>query len=238
MHVFRCTFLIAASLLSLTASLPAQSAADPSGHWEGAISLPAGDLPIELDLAKNAKGQYFGTVSQPTQKLKGFPISTITIKDNAIALELVGGSLGGVVKNDGKSISGEFAPSGRIETVPFSLTRNGDAQIEAPPKNAPISKNLEGVWKGTLAVDGGEFPIVLKMSNQQDGTSTAVMNSVNEGFELPAAMVQKGASLTLEVKILSSSYSGTLNAAGTELAGTYTTQGMSLPLTFHRDSGK
>jgi hypothetical protein len=238
MRVFRCTFLFAASLLPLTISLHAQSAANPSGHWEGAISLPSGDLPIELDLAKNDKGQYFGTVSQPTQKLKGFPISSVTVKNNAIALELVGGSLGGVLKNDGKSISGEFAPSGRIETVPFSLTRKGDAQIEGPPKNAPIGKDLEGVWKGTLTVEGDEFPIVLKMSNQPDGTSTAVMNSVNEGFELPVAVVQKGASLTLDVKILSSSYSGTLNTAGTELAGTYTTHGMSLPLNFYRESGK
>jgi len=241
MHIFSRTFLgaaVLASALRLTPSIQAQSAVDPSGHWEGHISLPMGDLPIQVDLAKNANGHLAGTFTEPGGKVMGFPISTVTLDGRALTLELNGGRLAGLLLDDGKSINGEFAPEGRIETVPFSLARKGDAHIAAPPKNAPISKAMEGVWKGAIAADGGEFPIVLKMSNQPDGTSIGLMNSVNEGFELPVAIVQQGANLTLDVKALGSSYSGTLNAAGTELVGTYKSPEKALPLTFRRDSGK
>jgi hypothetical protein len=51
------------------------------------------------------------------------------------------------------------------------------------------------------------------------------------------AIIQKAANLTLEVKVTGGSCVGALNAAGTELVGTYTTQGVSLPLTFRRASG-
>lgn len=223
--MFSRTLLFAASLMLMHAQ---------SGHWEGTISAPFGEVPIVIDLAKNANGQMAGTFSQPTQKVKGLPISTVTIAEKAVTLELSGGTLEGVVLDDGKTISGEFAPRGRVETVPFSLTRKGDAQIEAPPKSALIGKEMEGVWKGALAIDGGEYQVVLKMSNQPDGTSAGVMISVNEGLELPVAIVQKGASLNLDVKVTGGSYSGVLNAAGTELAGTYTTRGVTLPLTLRR----
>ena len=215
--MFSRTLLFAASLMLMHAQ---------SGHWEGTISAPFGEVPIVIDLAKNANGQMAGTFSQPTQKVKGLPISTVTIAEKAVTLELSGGTLEGVVLDDGKTISGEFAPRGRVETVPFSLTRKGDAQIEAPPKSALIGKEMEGVWKGALAIDGGEYQVVLKMSNQPDGTSAGVMISVNEGLELPVAIVQKGANLNLDVKVTGGAYSGVLNAAGTELAGTYTTRGV------------
>jgi hypothetical protein len=38
--------------------------------------------------------------------------------------------------------------------MPFSLTRTGDPRIEAPATSAPIGKELEGIWNGTLDVNG------------------------------------------------------------------------------------
>jgi hypothetical protein len=247
MRLLSQTFLLAALLLSSIPSLRAETTADPSGHWEGTISAPFGDVRVEVDLAKNAKEVLAGTYSQLTQELngvalsqlKGFPLSNVAVKGKAVTFQIKvtsgGGTFQGILSADGKSMFGDFDQGG---TVPFRLARTGDARIEAPPKSAPISKAMQGIWNGTVDANGKQLRLALKMSNQPDGTSTGSIASVDEGgVEIPVAILQKGANLTLHVTVSGSSYVGTLNAAGTELVGTYTTRGVALPLTFRRAAG-
>ena len=78
--------------------------------------------------------------------------------------------------------------------------------------------------------------IVLKMANQPDGTATGtVVSADGSGVEIPIAMTQKAASLTIDVDSVGASFVGALNGAGTELAGTWTQGQASLPLTFRRE---
>ena len=65
-------------------------------------------------------------------------------------------------------MSGEFTTSQGGYTIPFNLTRTGNAQIAAAPRSAPIGKELEGTWNGTLEVAGKHERLVLKMANQID----------------------------------------------------------------------
>jgi hypothetical protein len=236
--------ITAVLLLSPISSLYAKTAADPSGHWEGTVSAPFGEVRIEVDLAKNAKGDLAGTFSQPAQeldsrklpKLKGLPLSNVAVKGKAVTFEMAtaeGGAFQGILLADGKSMSGDFASQG--SAVPFRLARTGEARIEAPPKSAPIGKEMEGIWNGTVDVNGKQLRLVLKMSNQPDGTSTGSLTAIDQGgVEVPVAIAQKAANLSLDVKVTGGSYVGALNPAGTELAGTFTTQGVALPLTFRR----
>src|SRR5437867_1951522 len=94
-----------------------------------------------------------------------------------------------------------------------------------------------GHWEGTVsAASYGDLPLEIDLTNNADGTSTGHIISVDEGgLDLPVALVQNGANLVIDVPMVGSSYSGALNAAGTELIGTYKTgQGVELPLTFKR----
>src|SRR5713101_7077891 len=139
------TLLFAALLLSSIPSLYAGTTTDPSGHWEGTISAPMGEVRIEVDLARNAKGELGGTFSRPAQelegrampKLKGLPLANVAVKGMAVTLEIKatvgGGTFQGTLLPDGKSMSGDFASQGGA--VPFHLTRTGEARIEAPPKS-------------------------------------------------------------------------------------------------------
>jgi len=53
-------------------------------------------------------------------------------------------------------------------------------------------------------------------------------------LRLPLAITQQSSRVTLDSVVVAGSFSGALNAAGTELAGTWTEGGKSLPLTFQR----
>jgi len=230
--------VIGTTLILVAIAAAAQTAIDPSGHWEGTVSAASyGDLPLEIDLTKNANGALTGTITLPARKLKGFPLSAIVVEGRTVRFDVAGSTdarFEGDLAADGKSLSGTL--NGQAGPFPVALVRKGDARIEPPPTGAKIGKELEGTWTGTLEADGRTLRAVLKMTNNADGTSTGHIISVDEGgLDLPVALVQNGANLVIDVPMVGSSYSGALNAAGTELIGTYKTgQGVELPLTFKR----
>src|SRR5207253_11486528 len=130
-------------------------------------------------------------------------------------------------------LSGDYTQLGY--TMPFSLTRTGAPRNEARVKSAPIAKELEGTWNATLESNGVGRQLVLTLSNQPDGTASGNILNVEEGLEIPiAAITQKASSLTLDIRAIGGSYSGALDAQGTELAGTLTQGPRAVPLTFRR----
>jgi hypothetical protein len=238
MTTFPRTLVLFAALLVPASLLRAQTAVDPSGHWEGTIKMqPNMEVKIEIDLAKNGTGALAGTFAQPAQGVKGLPLSTVAAESRSVRFVVKGGpeaaTFQGILSTDGQSISGEAAQGGY--SIPFTLTRTGDARIAPAPKSAPIGKELEGTWNGTLDLGERQMRLVLKMSNQPDGTATGTIVSVDgSGVEVPIAMMEKGSNLTIDVTSVGASYVGILNAAGTELTGTWTQQSSTLPLTFQR----
>ena len=227
--------LLVVSLLAVPEAARAQSV-DPSGHWEGAITIPGGEIPFQVDLSKNAQGKLVATYSRPENDLRGLPMANVTLDGRAIAFELTvdgGVKFQGVLYADGKTISGDVTAA--IGNAPFSLTRTGDAQLTTRPRNAPIDKTLEGLWHGTLALAGRNLRLVLRLSNEPDGTSSGTIISVDQGgIEFPLSLTQKATSLTLNTPAIGGDfYAGALNAAG-ELAGTFTQGQATVPLTFVR----
>lgn len=189
-------------------------------------------------LAKNSKGQLTGTFAQLADGIKALPLTSVTVEGRAVRLLLKsgtgGGAFEGTVSADGKSMSGDFTAAEGY-TLPFTFTRTGDAQIMAVPKGGPIAKELEGRWNGALDVDGKQLRLVVKMSNLPDATSAGTVLSVDgSGVEVPIAITQKGSTVMIDVPSVGASFAVVLNAAATELAGTWTQGASTLPLTLKR----
>jgi len=206
--------------------------AQAEGHWEGTIHAAEKDVKIEFDLTKNA-----GTFNLPARNLKALPLANLAVNGNKVTFEIKGaggGTFDGTLSADGQSIEGTFAMRGpESMEIPFTLHRTGDARIEAAPKSAPIGKELEGKWTGTLDVQGQQKQVGLTLTNHPDGSSTGSLTA-SDGLEVAiATIVQKGNSLTLDVKNVGGSYSGTLKDDGT-IAGTWTQPPFVGPLNFQR----
>jgi len=237
MRTFARKLLFVALLVVFAPSVLAQPAVDPSGHWEGSVQIPNMELKIEIDLTKDSQGKFAGTFGIPAQSVKGLPLSTVAVEGQSVRFEVKAGpessTFVGALSADGKSIAGEASQGGHA--APFSLTRTGDAKIATVPKSAAIGKELEGTWNGTLEAGERKMRLVLKMANGTDGSATGTIVSLDgSGVEIPIAMKQKDSSLTIDVPTVGVSYVGVLNAAGTELVGTWTQRATPLPLTFRR----
>lgn len=227
------TFILALGAISVAATLSAQTTPDPTGHWEGAIVGPSGEeFRVAFDLGRNPDGKLKGTFSNVDQKVSGLPFSAVGLQGALLTIDLRtsgGGIFQADLAADNQSMSGIFAS--QFGPAPFKLTRKGDAHFDEPPRNPAIGKAFEGTWTGSLEVDTG-FRIVLKIANQADGSSSAVVTSVDEnGLEIPAAAKQEGTKLTLTLPMVGSTFTGDINTAGSELVGIYTTpRGLALPL--------
>ena len=230
-----CRTLLLGLLLLTPGSLArAQGTADPSGHWEGTLKVPQMELKVEIDLTRDSQGVFAGTFSQPAQGVKGLPLSSVAVEASAVRFVVKGGpepaTFDGALSADGTSISGTVTQSGF--TIPMNLSRTGDARVVPAPKSAPIAKELEGTWNGTLEVDGAPMRLVVKMANRPDGTAAGtVVSPDGSGVEIPIGITQNGSSVTIDVPSVGASYVGILNSAGTELTGTWTQRSAALPLT-------
>ncbi len=227
------TILVTTALLSPALLLHAQTV-DPVGHYEGVISSPAGEMALQIDLTRSAKGELVGTLTIPAQKLKGFPLTNVIVKGQDVSFDIAT-SGGGYYRGEleANRISGEF--STEMGPFPLDLDRTGDARTYDLPPSVRVGRELEGVWNGVLDVDGG-MRVRLTIANQPDGSSSGTLVSVDENdLTVPVVIAQDGAKVTLTLPMVGSSYAGNVNAAGTELNGTYTTsRGLALPLMLKR----
>jgi hypothetical protein len=144
-----------------------------------------------------------------------------------------GSTFAGVIAADGRTMAGEVKAGDYA--IPFTLTRIGEARIAKAPVSPPVSKELEGIWHGTIAADGKDMRLEVRMTNQPDGTSRGVIASpTGSGIEVPMAVLQTGNSVLFDIEAVGASFRGELNADATEVKGTWTQNTATLALTLVR----
>jgi hypothetical protein len=232
-------FLVVAALFSTVPPALAQTSGDLSGHWEGALQVPAKELSVQVDLIRDKTGGFTGVVNIPDQKVSDFPLTNVSVTGQSVVFQLIHSAPGdntftGTMSEDGRTMSGTFAHE--VYSMPFVLRRTGEARIQPPPPSTAIARGLEGTWRATVEVEGKALHLVLKMSNQPDGTARGSIVSVDQSeTEIPIATItQAASSLVLDVRAVGAKYVGTISSDVTELSGTWTQGTVSLPLTFRR----
>lgn len=238
MDLGRRTLIVAALLAAPAPALRAQPALDPSGHWAGTVQGQETEMPFELDLAKNAKGEIAATMTVPHSGIKGLPVRGVTVKGRTVTVELrLDQKMVGEVSADGKSFAGDFTgigPLGNEFSTPFSLTRTGAARIEPPANLGAVSKELLGTWTGTLTADA-PMRMELTLAGQAGGASGSLVNLDQGETKVPiTAVTQKASQVTFEFRHIGASYAGAVSAAGAEIVGTYKQGAFSAPLTLRR----
>jgi hypothetical protein len=225
-------------LLVRAASMLAQGLPDPTGHWEGSVTLPNAPLIIEVDVTRGASGELAATFAEPSAGVKGFPFSNVELAGRTLRLVLKASAetstFTGTLSEDGKTISGDAEQAGLKTT--FTLSRAGEAQVVAAPKSARISKELEGTWSGALDLDGRQMRLILTMENRPDGTAVGTVKSPDgSGIEIPVGIKETATAIAIDVPSVGASFEGILNAAKSELTGKWSQNGATLPLTLHRN---
>lgn len=225
-------------LAAALAAAPVQASQAPGavGHWSGAIETPGQPLQIEVDLAPGLPPAWVGAISIAAQNLKGFPLTSVGVKDKAVTFVIPNApgtpTFKGTLSADGTTIAGDFSQGGAV--LPFKLTRTGEAVMPPPPaKSTAITKDMEGTWSGTVQAGGQSLRLMLKLAAGPDGAKGSIVSVDQGGVEIPIATIaQTGTHLDLQLPSISGSYVGDLKDG--KLVGTWSQGPGSVPLEFVR----
>jgi len=229
--------IAAGLLLALTGSLVlAQTDSKAGGHWQGKIQIPDRELGITVDLARNAKGVWIGSMSVTGTTAIDVPLTSISVEGAAVrfAANLTQpAAFEGQLSADGNSLSGKA--SNADGEAPFALTREGEANVKVPPPSSALPKEFEGTWEGTINAGGKDLRVRLKLSPAADGSAAATLIAVDQGNqEIPVTTVTiEGKQLGLEARVVSGTYRGTLGGSG-QIAGEWSQGPARLSLKFTR----
>jgi len=229
------TLVVSLGVLAAS-TVAAQSPTDPTGHWEGTITAPMGQIDFEVDVTRDASNALIATYGQKATGVRGLPLTQVAIEGRTLTFVLFnggpgGGSFKGDVLPDGKTISGEVRAT--MGSAPFMLYRTGAAAMLPKITNAAVSKSLEGRWTGSLDAGGTRIGLSLTVANRSDGTaSVLIAQDIRPDFQIDASLKENGTGVSFDVPATSATWTGTLD--GDSLKGTWTQPGGSLPLTFTR----
>jgi hypothetical protein len=97
------------------------------------------------------------------------------------------------------------------------------------------AQDVVGDWQGTLKAGGAELRLALHITKAEGGELKATLDSIDQGANgIPASEITlKDSQLNITVAAWHGTYEGKVNAAATEIDGTWT-QGQPLPLDFKR----
>jgi len=220
----------------LTALAFGVMASAQSGHWEGKIQIPGHEVLVAVDLAKDRAGSWIGAMSVLQSTSVDVPLAEIRIQGPEVRFkanlpELA--SFAGALAADGNSISGSVNNS--LGDAPFALSRAGEPKVNLPAPSSALSKDFAGTWQGSIEIQGQELRVLVKLGAAPDGRAVATLVSVDQGnLEIPATTVIIAEKrLELEVRALSGTYQGTLEANG-RIAGEWSQGPIRSPLVLKR----
>ncbi|SYZ72656.1 Beta-lactamase [Candidatus Zixiibacteriota bacterium] len=103
-------------LLAVFISSSASAAADVTGHWDGAISLPGTELKITVNFTNDSTGALAGTIDIPQQGANNLPLGNVSQIENTVQFQIpnIPGAptFNGTIGTSGDSITGDFSQSG------------------------------------------------------------------------------------------------------------------------------
>jgi hypothetical protein len=230
---------VAGALLRLIAivvfatALPCRGEDVISGRWEGITHIPGDELNVIVDLAQE-NGAWVGSMIIPGLGVKGAPLTDIAVKPADVSFTIKG-TLGVQLKlqldGNGK-LAGNFEQAGNRAST--TLQRTGPAQVEHPPRNTPVAKELEGEWKGDYQMLGYTRHVSIKFTNRGPGGATAEFVIVGRRTNnLPVDLVtQEGDLISVDSHEIGISFEGRLRDG--KLSGAIRQGAIETPLLLER----
>lgn len=219
-------------MLIVAAALPCRAEDAISGRWEGTARVPGDELTVVVDLAQE-NGAWVGSIIIPGLGLKGAPLTEIKVQPLDVNFA-VRGALGiklnlHLVSNN--KLAGNFEQTGN--RAPATLQKTGPPQVEYPPRNTPVAKELEGEWKGDYEMLGYTRHVSIKFANHPDGATADFVIVGRKHNVLPVDLVtQEGDLVTVDSHEMGFTFEGRLRDG--KLTGAIRQAAMETPLVLAR----
>ena len=200
------------TILIVAAALPCRAEEAISGRWEGTARIPDDELTVVVDLAQQ-NGAWVGSIIIPGLGVKGTPLTDIKADPPDVNFAVkgpLGIRLNFRLLDANTKLAGNFEQAGN--RAPATLQKTGPPQVEYPPRNTPVAKELEGEWKGDYEMLGYTRHVSLKFTNRgADGATAEFVVVGRKHNNLPVDLVTQEADLiTVDSHEIGFSFEGRL----------------------------
>lgn len=214
----RSMALVLAALWALcTGPALAQQAPDVVGVWHGAISAPTGDVMMGLYVTRGADGRLEGAIenfdANPGDKAD---FTAIAVADGELTFQVrrVNASYKGTWDEAAQQWKGTLTQG---QAIPLDWSKG------APPAKPRID-GLDGVWRGTVELNGVKLRQVLRIRTLDQGTFALYDSPDQMAMGLPVTdLARDGQAVSMAAVRGMTRFAGTLSADGTQLSGTWKT---------------
>jgi hypothetical protein len=230
-----------ATILFASAAL-CHAADKAAGRWEGAAQIPGQELKLVVDLSDDDGKGWVGSIIVPGFGVKGAPLVDLHVRGGDLAFAIKGAlgnaragraALKAHLTADGH-LAGDFTQGGN--SAPFVLEKTGPPQVDLPPRNTAVGKELEGEWKGDYEMMGYTRHATLKFSNR--GAEGAALEFVIVGKKVnnvPVSLItQDDDFLTVKSDEFGITFEGRFNKETGEIKGTLGQGPLEAPLLLRR----
>ena len=221
------------TILIVAAALPSRAEDALSGRWEGTARIPDDDLTVVVDLAQN-NDEWVGSIIIPGLGVKGTPLTDIKADPpdiNFVVKGPLGIRLNLRLLDANTKLAGNFEQAGN--RAPATLQKTGPPQVEYPPRNTPVAKELEGEWKGDYEMLGYTRHVSIKFANHPDGATADFVVVGRKHNVLPVDLVmQEGDLVTVDSHGMGFSFEGRLKNG--KLTGAVRQGAIETPLVLER----
>lgn len=213
-----------------------------AGRWEGLAQIPGRELKLIVDLSEEAGKGWIGSIIIPGLAIKGAPLIDRKAGGPDLVFEIKG-ALGNEKAGPAEirahltadnRLEGNFKQGGNM--APFVLEKTGTPQVELPPRNTAVSKELEGEWKGEYELMGYGRQVTMKFTNRgAEGAGLEFIIVGKKTNNVPVSLVtQEGDFLSIKSDEFGMTYEGRVRKEPRELNGTLTQGPFEVPLVMRR----
>lgn len=220
----------------------AGEAADVRGYWKGQLETqPGTSMWIGLKVGRLPDGTFEAKLDDFERGTTEVPASSVGTTNGVTRMEwtMLRATFDGKLNGDGQELAGKWRQGAK--SIPVAFKR-----LKAPATAFPdeisflpdpqVLTDIRGDWHGTLDVGEQKLRIVFKLGQLPDKSYAGSMASIDQGGQplLASSVGYTNPVIHVECKGIRGSYTGQLNAAGTEFDGRWEQGGPALPLKLRR----
>jgi len=216
-----CAAGMALCVLLVAGPARAQGTTVAPGRFDGVARIPGGPVVLVLDLDREAKSGWIGSITAPGYGVKGLPLAEV--REEGGELRAKAALFGGAtlrVRGSAGGLAGTLEAAGH--TAPLELSRTGAPQVDLPPRNSALAAGFVGQWSTQFEIGAFKLHAELSLRNEEGGNSSGEMKVVEMGgspMKLEA-IVQEGEALRFKaVGGMPIVYEGRLSPKGDAIDG-------------------